>query len=80
MNASSNPVPFTDRITCTIAEACAASGLGRTKIYEAIGDGRLRATKVDNRRLIFVASLLRMLNGSGELRAMSPDRARLERL
>ena len=52
---------FTNRITCTIAEACEASGLGRTKIYEAISDGRLVSTRIDRRRLIIVASLLKML-------------------
>jgi len=52
---------FTNRITCTVAEACEASGLGRTKIYEAIADGRLVSTRVDKRRLIIVASLLKML-------------------
>jgi excisionase family DNA binding protein len=53
--------PFADRITCTVAEACEASGLGRTKIYEAMADGRLASTKIDNRRLIIVASLIKML-------------------
>jgi excisionase family DNA binding protein len=54
-------VPFSERVTCTIAEACAATGLGRTKLYEALADGRLVSTKVDNRRLIVVASLIKML-------------------
>ena len=54
-------IPFCERPTCTIAEACAASGLGRTKLYEAMADGRLAWTKVDNRRLIAVPSLLKML-------------------
>jgi excisionase family DNA binding protein len=52
---------FTNRITCTVAEACEASGLGRTKIYEAISDGRLVSTRIDKRRLIVVASLQKML-------------------
>jgi hypothetical protein len=54
-------LPFSERVTCTITEACSASGLGRTKIYEALSDGRLVSIKVDNRRLIIVASLLSML-------------------
>ena len=54
-------IPFRERISCTITEACAASGIGRTKLYEAMGDGRLETVKVDNRRLVLVASLLRML-------------------
>ena len=54
-------VPFSERPTCTIAEACEASGLGRTKLYEAMADGRLVSIKIDNRRLVVVASLLEML-------------------
>jgi hypothetical protein len=30
-------IPFVERLTCTIAEACEATGLGRTKLYELIG-------------------------------------------
>ncbi|HZS85297.1 MAG TPA: helix-turn-helix domain-containing protein [Stellaceae bacterium] len=54
-------LPFRERISCTITEACAATGIGRTKLYEAIADGRLASTKVDNRRLVLVPSLLRLI-------------------
>jgi len=54
-------IPFRERLSCTVAEACAATGIGRTKIYEAMSDGRLQSVKVDNRRLVLVASLLRLL-------------------
>lgn len=54
-------IPFRERISCTITEACVASGIGRTKLYEAMRDGRLESVKVDNRRLVLVASLLRLL-------------------
>lgn len=50
-----------DRLTCTIAQTSAVSGLGKTKIYEAIADGRLQSVKVDNRRLVIVSSLLEWL-------------------
>ncbi len=56
-------IPFADRITCTIPEACQVSGLGRTKLYELMADGRLEFVKVDNRRLPRVASLLKLLSG-----------------
>jgi excisionase family DNA binding protein len=36
----------------SIAEACAMAGIGRTKIYQAIADGRLRARKCGKRTLI----------------------------
>ena len=48
----------------SIAEACALAGVGRTKIYEAITDGSLKARKLGRRTLIlrdelrnFLASL-----------------------
>jgi excisionase family DNA binding protein len=57
----SGRIPFAQRVTCTIADACEATGLGRTKIYELIGDGRLVATSVGRRRLVVVASLLALM-------------------
>jgi excisionase family DNA binding protein len=54
-------IPFAQRVTCTIGDACEATGLGRTKIYELIGDGRLVATSVGRRRLVVVASLLTLI-------------------
>jgi excisionase family DNA binding protein len=54
-------IPFAQRVTCTIADACEATGLGRTNIYELIGDGRLVATSVGRRRLVVVASLLTLM-------------------
>jgi excisionase family DNA binding protein len=53
--------PIIERLTITVDEACFATGLGRTKIYEAIGDGRLVSSKVDGRRLIHVSSLVRLV-------------------
>jgi excisionase family DNA binding protein len=54
-------IPFAQRVTCTIADACEATGLGRTKIYELIGDGKLVATSIGRRRLVDVASLLTLM-------------------
>ena len=34
-------IPFMQRPTCTIKEACKASGMGRTKFYELIKNGTL---------------------------------------
>ena len=57
-------------IACTIKEACIRTGLGRTRTYEAIGSGELRAIKCGRRTLIemneirrWIASLPRI--GSG---------------
>jgi len=55
------PVPFAEKLTCTINEACEMTGLGRTKLYELIGDGHLATTTVGRRRLVVVRSLLSLL-------------------
>ena len=54
-------IPFAQRFTCTIKEACELTGLGRTKLYELIGDGHLATTTVGRRRLVVVRSLLSLL-------------------
>jgi len=45
------------KITATISEACEMSGLGKTKLYELIGNGTIQTTKIGRRRLVKVASL-----------------------
>lgn len=57
-------IPFTQRLTCTIGEACEVTGLGRTKLYELIGDGHLATTTVGRRRLVVVCSLLSLLESN----------------
>jgi hypothetical protein len=59
MNAS---IPFRERISCTIPDACAATGLGRTKMYEEIGAGRVHVRKFGTRTLIVVASLVALID------------------
>jgi hypothetical protein len=61
MNTS---IPFRERISCTIPEACAATGLGRTKMYEEIGAGRVHIRKFGTRTLIVVASLVALIDPS----------------
>jgi hypothetical protein len=56
-----NAIPFAQRLTCTIVDACRATGLGRTKLYELIGDGLLVTTTVGRRRLVLVRSLLSLI-------------------
>jgi len=36
----------------SIAQVCAQTGLGRTRIYEELTSGRLKSVKVGSRRLI----------------------------
>jgi excisionase family DNA binding protein len=54
-------LPFAQRLTCTVEEACEATGLGRTKIYELIGNGRVTTTTIGRRRLVSVQSLLALV-------------------
>ncbi len=58
-------IPFAHRVTCTIADACLATGLGRTKLYELIGDGQIKTTTIGRRRLVLVQSLLFLVSSGG---------------
>jgi len=57
-------VPFEQRPTCTIAQACNAAGLGKTKFYELLGQGRIETLWVGRRRLVRVRSLLHFLDSA----------------
>jgi predicted DNA-binding transcriptional regulator AlpA len=54
-------IPFRERISCSIPEAVEATGIGRTRIYEAIGQGRLKSTTHGKRRLVSVPSLIELV-------------------
>lgn len=55
-------IPFHHRISCTIEEACEATGIGRTKLYEEMSAGRVQTTTVGRRRLVLVRSLLAFID------------------
>ncbi|MGM4896097.1 helix-turn-helix domain-containing protein [Tardiphaga robiniae] len=63
-SAEPQTIAFSQRFTCTIDEACEATGLGRTKLYELIGAGHLATTTVGRRRLVAVQSLLSLLKAN----------------
>lgn len=65
-------VPITQKISVTVDEAVAASGLSRSTIYELIGDGSLESRRVAGRRLILVRSLRRLIEGDA---AEAPEAA-----
>lgn len=48
----------------SINEACRISSLGRTRMYQLIRVGDLKATKVGKRTLVSAASLKELLLGS----------------
>jgi len=54
------PIVFGERLTCSVAEACKAVGLSRSKIYELISEGAVQTAKVGRRRLVSVPSLHRL--------------------
>jgi excisionase family DNA binding protein len=61
-NPEKRTIPFSQRLSCTIDEACEATSLGRTKIYELIGTGQLDTIAVGRRRLVIVRGLLTLLD------------------
>lgn len=46
-----------ERLAVSVAEACEMIGIGRTKVYELIHEGRLKRVKVGRRTLLSVASI-----------------------
>jgi len=54
-------IPFRERLTCSIADAEAASGVSRSQLYLEMKNGRLEFIKRGTRRLVVVPSLLKML-------------------
>jgi excisionase family DNA binding protein len=60
--AEPSTMPFAQRLTCAIDDACEVTGLGRTKLYELIGTGRIVTTTIGRRRLVVVRSLVALLD------------------
>jgi hypothetical protein len=59
----------------TIPHALQIVQVGRTKLYEMIGDGRVKAVKVDNRTLIVYSSLEALAECSEPANANTPPAA-----
>jgi excisionase family DNA binding protein len=59
-------VPFSQRLSCTIEEACEGTGLGRAKIYQEIAAGRVETCKVGRRTLVIIESLVRLIQSTSE--------------
>ena len=60
-------------IALRISEVCAASRIGRTKVYEAIKRGELRAKKNGKSTLVLYTDMVEWLNG---LPSISPKATR----
>jgi excisionase family DNA binding protein len=46
------PIDEISREAFSISEACSVAGIGRTTIYQAISDGKLKARKCGKRTLV----------------------------
>ena len=53
--------PLKDRITVSVKDATAITGLSRSRLYQLLYDGRIRSVNVGRRRLIHVSSLKELL-------------------
>jgi excisionase family DNA binding protein len=53
-------------VLVTVKEARALTGLGNTKLYELIGEKRLKSITVGRRRLVVFASIQDLVNTSAE--------------
>jgi excisionase family DNA binding protein len=54
-------IPFYERPTCSISEACAAIGFGRSKLYDLIDAGAIDTIHIGRRHLVRVSSLLKLV-------------------
>jgi excisionase family DNA binding protein len=45
------------RIACSVNEACAMSGIGRTKLYELIDEKKIQTRQIGRRRLVIIESI-----------------------
>src|SRR5271155_4192518 len=55
--------PLDNVITASIGEFCRLSGIGRTKVYELLGDGNLESISIGRRRLVVLDSYRRLIQG-----------------
>lgn len=58
-------------IAVSVSECCRYMSLGRTKIYQLIRDGRLKASRIDRRTLVVMSSV-RALIADGVVDVGSP--------
>ena len=52
-----------DPLAYSVKDACRVSSLGRTRLYQLIGEGRLEVRKIGKRTLIPAASLRALIAG-----------------
>lgn len=57
-----------ERITAPVGEFCRLAGIGRSLVYEMIGDGRLDSITIGKRRLIVLDSYRRLIERQRTIR------------
>ena len=72
--ASAKPLSITVKMACTL------TGLGATKIWQLIRDGRLDVVRLDKRTLIKFPSLERLLSPDPDMRPAPRDTPRRKRV
>lgn len=50
-------IPFWDRLTCSVDEACTVTSLGRSSVIKMMDSGKLETRKIGRRRLVLIRSL-----------------------
>jgi excisionase family DNA binding protein len=50
-------------VSVTIDDTCQMIGIGRTKVYELIAQGRLQTVCIGTRRVVLVASIEALIGG-----------------
>jgi excisionase family DNA binding protein len=63
MSQPSPKIQPEERIALRLNDACAVSGLSRSKLYDLMKRGKLKSIKVDDRRLILREDLKLLLAG-----------------
>lgn len=73
-------IPYAARLSSTVEEACDATGLGKTKLYELINAGAIETATVGTRRLVLVRSVLRLIDPThNSTHKIDPVSSELER-
>ena len=49
-------------LTCTAIDAARSLGIGKTKLYELIGQGKLKTVKIGRRTLVKTDSIRALVN------------------
>ncbi len=57
-------IPLEARISVGIDNAAKLTGLSRSRIYELMGEGKVRSVHIGRRRLVLVSSLRELLGES----------------